>query len=61
MLAAAGEPLVDRCLEGFNCCIFTYGQTGSGKTWTMWGHLPDPDSVDILPPEVGRAQILSLH
>lgn len=50
---AAGEPLVDRCLEGFNCCIFTYGQTGSGKTWTMWGQLPRTDIPEYMPPEAG--------
>ncbi|GMH33390.1 hypothetical protein BSKO_01224 [Bryopsis sp. KO-2023] len=50
---AAGEPLIDRCLEGFNCCIFTYGQTGSGKTWTMWGQLPRADIPEFMPPQAG--------
>ena len=26
------RPIVDECLEGFNCTIFAYGQTGTGKT-----------------------------
>ncbi|GAA5898890.1 uncharacterized protein JCM6883_003461 [Sporobolomyces salmoneus] len=32
-------PLLDQCLEGYNCTIFAYGQTGTGKTWTMEGDL----------------------
>eukprot|EP00210_Caulerpa_lentillifera_P000746 g722.t1 len=29
--------IVERCLSGYNGCIFAYGQTGSGKTYTMLG------------------------
>lgn len=29
--------IVERCLSGYNGCIFAYGQTGSGKTHTMLG------------------------
>ena len=32
-----GKPMVESCLEGYNCCIFAYGQTGTGKTYTMQG------------------------
>ncbi|CAM9416228.1 unnamed protein product, partial [Choristocarpus tenellus] len=32
-----GKEVVDRCLDGFNSCLFAYGQTGSGKTFTMMG------------------------
>ncbi|KAJ3192817.1 Kinesin-like protein kif3a [Irineochytrium annulatum] len=31
------EPLISKCLEGFNGCIFAYGQTASGKTYSMSG------------------------
>lgn len=31
------EPLIGRCMEGFNVSVLTYGQTGSGKTYTMFG------------------------
>ncbi|KAI9203725.1 P-loop containing nucleoside triphosphate hydrolase protein [Polychytrium aggregatum] len=33
--------IIDKCLEGYNGCIFVYGQTGSGKTFTMSGHAGD--------------------
>lgn len=39
MYAAAGSPMVQHCLAGFNTSIFAYGQTGSGKTHTMLGDL----------------------
>lgn len=29
------QPLVERCLDGFNATVLAYGQTGSGKTWTV--------------------------
>ncbi|KAL7750647.1 hypothetical protein RI367_003989 [Sorochytrium milnesiophthora] len=29
--------LIDKCLEGYNGCIFCYGQSASGKTFTMQG------------------------
>eukprot|EP01147_Barroeca_monosierra_P001102 gene1101-4330_t len=32
-----GVPLLDRCLEGYNCSLFAYGQTGSGKSYSMMG------------------------
>ncbi|KAJ3098688.1 Kinesin-like protein kif3a [Phlyctochytrium planicorne] len=31
------EPLISKCMEGYNGCIFAYGQTASGKTFTMQG------------------------
>jgi kinesin family protein 15 len=33
----AGKPMIQACLEGYNCCIFAYGQTSAGKTYTMQG------------------------
>lgn len=30
----AVEPLIQKCLTGFNTTIFAYGQTGSGKTFS---------------------------
>ena len=32
-----GMGVIEKCIEGFNGCIFCYGQTGSGKTHTMHG------------------------
>jgi hypothetical protein len=37
VFAAAGRPIVDAVLQGYNGCVFAYGQTGSGKTHTMLG------------------------
>ncbi|KAI8914337.1 P-loop containing nucleoside triphosphate hydrolase protein [Gorgonomyces haynaldii] len=34
---AVVKPIISRCLDGYNGCIFAYGQTGSGKTYTMEG------------------------
>ena len=28
-----GLPLIDRCMDGYNCCHFAYGQTSSGKSY----------------------------
>lgn len=42
------RPLIQKCLEGFNGCVFCYGQTGSGKTYTMEGPKtgsPDDDGI----------------
>ncbi|KAJ3239412.1 Kinesin-like protein kif21b [Chytriomyces hyalinus] len=33
----AVHPLIQKCLEGYNGCVFAYGQTASGKTHTMAG------------------------
>jgi len=41
-----GKPMVQTCLEGYNCCIFAYGQTGAGKTYTMQGRGLENDSSD---------------
>ncbi len=43
-----GKPMVDRCLEGYNCCIFAYGQTGTGKTYTMQGRGLENNSEESL-------------
>ncbi|OMJ68385.1 hypothetical protein SteCoe_34172 [Stentor coeruleus] len=32
-----GVQVIEKCIAGFNGCIFCYGQTGSGKTHTMHG------------------------
>ncbi|KAH6774814.1 P-loop containing nucleoside triphosphate hydrolases superfamily protein [Perilla frutescens var. frutescens] len=39
MFKAAGVPMVENCMEGYNSCMFAYGQTGSGKTHTMLGDI----------------------
>ena len=31
------SPLISKCVQGFNGCVFVYGQTASGKTYTMGG------------------------
>jgi hypothetical protein len=51
LLPAAGLPIVNHCLDGYNSCIFAYGQTGSGKTHTMMGRLPETDTR-VCHPEV---------
>lgn len=45
--AAAGQPLVENCIAGYNSSIFAYGQTGSGKTHTMQGSLVDREQVKL--------------
>ena len=32
-----GQAVIEKCISGYNGCIFCYGQTGSGKTYTMHG------------------------
>lgn len=32
-----GVEVIEKCISGYNGCIFCYGQTGSGKTHTMHG------------------------
>ncbi|XP_056168163.1 kinesin-like protein KIN-12C isoform X2 [Syzygium oleosum] len=39
LFRAAGLPMVENCLSGYNSCMFAYGQTGSGKTHTMMGDI----------------------
>jgi hypothetical protein len=38
---AAGRPVIDGLLDGYNGTIFAYGQTGSGKTHCMFGPADD--------------------
>jgi hypothetical protein len=45
--AAAGMPVVDNCLAGYNSSIFAYGQTGSGKTHTVLGQLGSAELVRL--------------
>ncbi|KAI9353703.1 P-loop containing nucleoside triphosphate hydrolase protein [Obelidium mucronatum] len=54
----AVDPLIRKCLEGYNGCIFAYGQTASGKTHTMQGPTARieeslNDGCTNLSPEVG--------
>lgn len=44
-----GQPLLDKCIEGFNGTVFAYGQTGSGKTWSMQGVQTDPELKGLIP------------
>lgn len=37
--------VINKCMEGYNGCIFCYGQTGSGKTFTMHGAKKSPGIV----------------
>jgi len=46
------RPIVDECLEGFNCTIFAYGQTGTGKTHTMEGNIHSDEDAGIVPRSV---------
>ena len=41
-----GKSMVERCVKGYNCCIFAYGQTGAGKTYTMQGKDLKDCSID---------------
>ncbi|ESR37281.1 hypothetical protein CICLE_v10027695mg [Citrus x clementina] len=41
LFKAAGVPMVDNCMGGYNSCMFAYGQTGSGKTHTMLGDIEE--------------------
>ncbi|EIE19392.1 kinesin-domain-containing protein [Coccomyxa subellipsoidea C-169] len=49
LLAVAGRPFVDHCLQGFNVSLFAYGQTSAGKTHTMTGNLREPGQVGLAP------------
>ena len=42
-----GNSVVEKCLNGYNGCIFCYGQTGSGKTFTMHGAKKTPGIVPL--------------
>lgn len=42
-----GLQVVQKCIEGYNGCIFCYGQTGSGKTFTMHGNKKTPGIVPL--------------
>jgi hypothetical protein len=37
--------VVEKCMQGYNGCVFCYGQTGSGKTFTMHGQKKTPGLV----------------
>lgn len=46
---AVGDPLVEKCLAGFNCTLLAYGQTGAGKTFTLFGpNGGDPTMFDAM-------------
>ncbi|KAJ3111743.1 hypothetical protein HK100_002589, partial [Physocladia obscura] len=55
--SVAVEPLIRKCLQGYNGCIFAYGQTASGKTHTMQGpasHIPESFGANTqLHPDIG--------
>lgn len=44
-----GQPMLDKCMEGFNGTVFAYGQTGSGKTFSMQGVQADPVLKGLIP------------
>ena len=41
------KKVVEKCMGGYNGCIFCYGQTGSGKTFTMHGIKKNPGIVPL--------------
>ena len=45
MFEAAGRPISDSALAGYNCTLFAYGQTGSGKTHTIYGPMEGRDAA----------------
>ncbi|KAJ3011827.1 UNVERIFIED_CONTAM: Kinesin-like protein kif21b [Siphonaria sp. JEL0065] len=56
--STAVDPLIRKCLEGYNGCIFAYGQTASGKTHTMQGPASRiseslSNDCDSLHPDIG--------
>ena len=44
-----GKSMVEKFLEGYNCCVFAYGQTGAGKTYTMQGDLTNESHRGLMP------------
>ncbi|GMH66787.1 hypothetical protein TL16_g04507 [Triparma laevis f. inornata] len=44
-----GQPLLDKCIEGFNGTVFAYGQTGSGKTFSMQGVADHEELRGLIP------------
>lgn len=44
-----GKGLIEKFVEGYNCCVFAYGQTGAGKTYTMQGKLGDDVHRGLMP------------
>lgn len=45
LFKAAGIPMVENCMSGYNSCMFAYGQTGSGKTYTMMGEINEVEGT----------------
>lgn len=45
LVLAYAANVVERCLSGYNGCIFAYGQTGSGKTYSMLGDVTLTDGL----------------
>jgi hypothetical protein len=41
--------MIEKFVEGYNCCIFAYGQTGAGKTYTMQGDISDETNRGLMP------------
>ena len=41
------KQVIEKCMSGYNGCIFCYGQTGSGKTFTMHGIKKNPGVVPL--------------
>ncbi|QPG76811.1 hypothetical protein FOA43_004205 [Brettanomyces nanus] len=48
------EPVVSKCLEGFNATVFAYGMTGSGKTYSMQGNLGQIGLIDLCVKQIFR-------
>lgn len=63
LYTAVVQPLVDKCLQGYNATIFAYGQTGSGKTHTILGPADSWMSYNASGPTESTAGVLprALH
>jgi hypothetical protein len=44
-----GTQIVERTVQGFNCCLVAYGQTGTGKTHTLHGDWSRTQQRGLLP------------
>ena len=44
----AAEPLLGKCLEGFNVGVVAYGAKGCGKSFTMNGTHDEPGTIRFL-------------
>ncbi|KAH3670580.1 hypothetical protein OGAPHI_001095 [Ogataea philodendri] len=48
------QPVVTKCLEGYNGTVFAYGMTGSGKTHSMQGSVDENGLIQLCAAELFR-------